>query len=109
LLQSSGHTGIVPEDRTYLVRLVSARTGLAQGDAERRVDEVVARSREAIVKARRSTVLLGFSTAAALLLGAAAAWFAACCGGRHRDGDVAPSLAGTDWMRPRNLARTELR
>ena len=109
LMQSSGHRGIVAEDRTYLVRLVSARTGLAQPDAEKRVDDVVARSREAIVKARRSGVILGFMTAAALLLGAAAAWFAACCGGRHRDGDVAPSLMGMNWMNTQRSARTDLR
>ena len=104
LMQSSGHRGIVAEDRAYLVRLVGARTGLAQPDAERRVDDVVARSREAIVKARRSGVILGFMTAAALLLGAAAAWFAACSGGRHRDGDVAPSLMGTNWMNTQRSA-----
>lgn len=84
LLQSSGHTGIVPEDRNYLVRLVSARTGLAQPDAERRVDDVVAKSREAVVKARRTGVIMGFVTAASLLLGAAAAWFAACLGGDRK-------------------------
>ena len=106
LLQSSGHRGIVAEDRAYLTRLVGARTGLAQPDAERRVDDVVVRSREAIVMARRSTVLFGFATAAALLLGAAAAWFAACCGGRHRDGDVAPSLMGMNWMSPQRSSTT---
>jgi hypothetical protein len=95
LLKSSGHTGITPDDRTHLVRIVAARTGLAAPEAERRVDDVVARSHEGIRKARRSGVIVGFMTAAALLLGAAASWFAACIGGRHRDGNTAPSL--TAW------------
>ena len=45
----------------------------------------------AMHKARRSAVILGFSTAASLLFGAAAAWYAACEGGRHRD-EVNPPL-----------------
>jgi hypothetical protein len=40
LLTTSSHRGMQPEDRGYLVRLTSAMTGLAQPDAERRVDEV---------------------------------------------------------------------
>jgi hypothetical protein len=31
---------ISPADRTYLVKLVSARTGLSQTDAEQRADQV---------------------------------------------------------------------
>jgi hypothetical protein len=79
------------DDLNYLSRVVAARTGVAQGDAERRVRETVDRAREAIRKARQSSVMLGFLTAAALLLGAAAAWFAAGLGGGHRDRDIAPS------------------
>jgi hypothetical protein len=70
-----------------LVRLVVATTGLAQPDAERRVDEVAARARENISRARKSAGILAFSAAAAALLGAAAAWFAACAGGRVRDAE----------------------
>jgi hypothetical protein len=33
LLTTSSHRGMLPEDRTFLVRLVSARTGLAQPEA----------------------------------------------------------------------------
>jgi hypothetical protein len=92
IFAASGREGLAADDRAYLGRLVSSHTGLPQPEAERRVDEVVARSRTAIARARRSAVIIGFATAAALLLGAAAAWFAACLGGRHRD-SVAPSLA----------------
>jgi predicted transcriptional regulator len=89
-----------PEDRAYLVRLTAANTGLAQPDAERRVDEVAARAKENISRARRSAVILAFTArAAAALLGAAAAWFAACAGGRVRDGEDTPH-ALFDWRRP---------
>jgi hypothetical protein len=99
LLTTSSHRGMQPEDRAYLVRLVVAYTGLAQPDAERRVDEVAARAKENIARARRSAVILAFTAGAAALLGAAASWFAACAGGRIRDGG-APPHALVDWGRP---------
>jgi len=77
-----------PEDRAYLVRLTAANTGLVQPDAERRVDEVAARAKENISRARRSAVILAFT-----------AWFAACAGGRVRDGEDTPH-ALLDWGRP---------
>jgi hypothetical protein len=92
LLTASSHRGMQPEDRSYLVRLVSARTGLAQPEAERRVDDIAARAKENINRARRSAVILAFMTGAAALVGAATAWFAACAGGRHRDGRVVPHM-----------------
>ena len=98
LLTTSSHRGMQSEDRSYLVRLTSATTGLAQPDAERRVDEVAARAKENIARARRTVVVLAFATGAAALLGAAAAWFAACAGGRVRDGE-APPHALLDWGR----------
>jgi len=97
LLTASSHRGILPEDRTELVRLVTSRTGLAQADAERRVDDITARARENIARARKSAVILAFSAGAAALIGLAAAWFLAGEGGRHRDG-TPPSLL---WGRRR--------
>ena len=91
LLAATGRRGITPDDRAYLARLVAARTGLAQPDAERRVEDAITAASTAVQKARRSAVILGFATAASLLAGAAAAWYAACAGGRHRD-NVAPPL-----------------
>jgi hypothetical protein len=93
LLTSSSHEGVSADDRTYLVQQVAATTGLAAADAERRVDNVIASSRTALARSRRSTIILAFSLAAALLLGAVAAWAAASAGGRHRDGAPLP-----DWM-----------
>jgi hypothetical protein len=98
LLTTSSHRGMQPDDRTYLVRLTAATTGLAQPDAERRVDEVAARAKENISRARRSAVVIAFTAGAAALLGAAASWFAACAGGRIRDGE-APPHALLDWGR----------
>jgi hypothetical protein len=85
LLTSSSHSGVAGEDRSYLVRLVSARTGLGQPEAERRTDAAIASAKENIARARRSTVILAFMAGAAALLGAAAAWFAAVAGGEQRD------------------------
>ncbi len=93
LMMSSSHSGIPADDRAYLVRLVTATTGLAGADAQHRVDGVIADAKTAISHARASTIILGFSIAAALLFGAVAAWAGAEAGGRHRDG--AP-LSG--WM-----------
>jgi len=99
LLTASGHSGLQPDDRTYLARFVAACTGLAQADAERRVDEVVARARENIARARRTAVILAFMAGASALLGAVAAWFAATAGGEHRDGRMAPHMLW-DWSSP---------
>jgi len=86
LMTSSSHSGVSPDDRAYLVQLVTATTGLAGPDAERRVDSVIADSKSAISRTRASTIILAFSVATALLLGGAAAWAGAEAGGRHRDG-----------------------
>jgi hypothetical protein len=97
LLTSSSHSGVSSDDRAYLVQLVTATTGLAGPDAERRVDTVVADARTAISRTRASTIILAFSIATALLLGAAAGWAAAETGGRHRDGMPLPN-----WMNHSN-------
>jgi hypothetical protein len=101
LLTSSSHDGVSPDDRAYLIQQVSSTAGLSPPDAERRVDNVIANSKTAIARSRRSSIILAFSLATALLLGAVAAWAAACAGGRHRDGAPLP-----EWMAHSNkLAR----
>ncbi|MBL8892962.1 MAG: hypothetical protein JNJ53_00080 [Rhizobiales bacterium] len=81
-----------PNDRTYLIQLVSQATGLPEADATTRVDQAVgqlnklaADARAAAEKARKFTLLLAFLTAASLAVAAAAAWWAATVGGDHRD------------------------
>jgi hypothetical protein len=86
LLTTSSHRGMLPEDRTYLVRLVEATTGLAPADAQARVNDVSTRAKQNIDRARNAGVILAFMTAAAALIGAIAAWFASMAGGRQRDG-----------------------
>ena len=93
LLTSSGHDGVLADDRTYLTQLVGATTGLSATESERRVDTAIANARTALTRTRRSTIILAFSLATALLLSAVAAWAAAVAGGRHRDGAPLPQ-----WM-----------
>jgi len=99
LLTTTSHSGMQADDRTYLVRLVMAMTGLAQPEAERRVDDVAQRAREDLNRSRRSAVILGFMVGAAALLGAIVAWYVACAAGRHRDGREALDPFW-DWGRP---------
>jgi hypothetical protein len=82
-----GTTGqpISDDDKAYVGRLVSARTGLSQDEATRRVDDSLAKAKETANAARKAAIITGFVLAAALLAAAAAAWFAAIMGGRHRD------------------------
>jgi len=100
LLTASSHRGMAPDDRAYLVQLVTARTGLAGPEAEKRVDDVIARAKENITRARRAAVVLAFMIGAAAMIGAVTAWYAACLGGEHRDGRVTPHLL-LDWGRTR--------
>jgi hypothetical protein len=93
ILAAGAVTGEVPaDDRAHVAQLVTRRTGLSQSDAEKRVDEVLAKAdaavRTAAERARRAGVLLAFLTAASLLAAAAASWWAARLGGRHRDQGV---------------------
>jgi hypothetical protein len=99
LMTSSSHTGVSSDDKSYLAQQVAATTGLAQPDADRRVDRAIADSKTAIARSRRNTVIVAFSIAAATLLGAVASWVAACAGGKHRDGAPLPN-----WMEHANNA-----
>lgn len=79
-------------DRTYLARLVAARTGLSQADAEKRVDEVYAQAKDAELKAkqaadaaRKAGAQLAIFTALSMIIGAFIAAAAAALGGAHRD------------------------
>ena len=72
-------------DRTYLAQLVAARTGLAQADAEKRVNDVIAQVQAAADQARKTAAQFALLMAAALLAGALASALAATEGGRERD------------------------
>ncbi len=79
-------------DKAYLAQLVSARTGLSQADAEKRVDEVIAQETAAEAKARQTAdaarkagSYLAIFTALSMLVGAFIACVAAALGGQQRD------------------------
>jgi hypothetical protein len=89
ILASSVTTGsITPENRARLAQLVSQGTGVAQQEAERRVDDAVKAARAAADKARHAAILTGFVTAAGLIISLGAGWWAAMRGGDHRDRSV---------------------
>ena len=80
------------QDRSRIVQVVAAETGMTQAEAEARVNQTQAemkaaadRARDAAERARKIGILAGFVTAASLLIAAAAAFFAGGLGGRHRD------------------------
>jgi len=73
-------------DRTYVARLVAARTGLSQADAEKRVNDVITEAKTAADNARKGAAKLAFWLTAAMLFGAFAASLAAVEGGSLRDG-----------------------
>lgn len=74
-----------PADRSYLAQVVSARTGLAPADAEKRVTSVLAQAKSDLDKARSAAAKLALWLTAALFAGALAASLAAIEGGQLRD------------------------
>jgi hypothetical protein len=78
-------TDLAASDRTYLTQLVSARTGLAQPDADKRVNDVLVQAKSDLDKARSAAAKLALWLCAALFAGALAASLAAIEGGQLRD------------------------
>lgn len=93
ILVSGIANGDVPAaDRTYLAQLVSARTGLAQPEAEKRVNDVIAQAQAAKDKAkaaadaaRKAAATVAIFTVLSMAVGAFIASVAAALGGRLRD------------------------
>jgi hypothetical protein len=75
-----------PADREYISKVVAARSGLSQPDAEKRVNEVVTQAKTDIDAARKAGAQLAFWLTASLLIGAFCASLAATEGGGLRDG-----------------------
>jgi hypothetical protein len=94
ILTTAAVNGILSsDDRAYLAHVVSARAGVDQPEAEKRVDALsekmktsADKERATIETARKMGIILAFLTAASMVLGAAAAWWGASVGGLHRDG-----------------------
>jgi hypothetical protein len=81
-----------PGDRTYLVQVVAANSGISQADAEKRVNDAFAQAQAAKQKAlqvaddaRHTAAALAFWSFFALLVGAFSGSFAGTIGGRQRD------------------------
>jgi hypothetical protein len=82
----SSNEGLAAADRTYVAQLVASQTGLSQGAAEKRVDDVIQQAKAAADQTRRNTAEFAFWMTAALFFGAFSASLAAAEGGQHRDG-----------------------
>ena len=92
LAQGIGKGEISAEDRDYLSKLVAARVGISETDAQKRVDDIAAAEKEAEFKARQAADIARKATAAtsifmglSMLIGAFIASAAAALGGRLRD------------------------
>ncbi len=74
-----------PADRNYLTRLIAARTGISQPEAEKRLSDVVAEARQTADTERKAAAHLLLWLFLSLLIGALSASYAATIGGRQRD------------------------
>jgi hypothetical protein len=74
-----------PADRTYVAQIVSARTGLSQADAEKRVSDAIAKAKQTADEARKATAKTMLWLAASMLAGAVFAMLGAVEGGFLRD------------------------
>ena len=72
-------------DKLYLARVVAARTGASESDAERRIDDTYAQARQNTEGARKAVAHSMYWTFLALLIGAFCASVAATLGGKERD------------------------
>ena len=83
---------IDPGDRAYLAKLIAARTGISQQDAEKRIDDTVAqmkaaeeKTKQAADAARKASASASFYLFFSMLIGAFIASAAGAIGGRQRD------------------------
>lgn len=76
---------ISANDRTYLAKVVAARTGLSQAESEKRVNDVITQAKQATDDARKATAKLMLWLAASMLAGAVASMLGATEGGVLRD------------------------
>jgi hypothetical protein len=93
ILAASAQSGSVSDgDKTYVAQLVSARAGVSQDEARKRVDNLISeeqaaeqKARAAAEQARKAAASLSFYTFFSMLIGAFIASAAAALGGRSRD------------------------
>lgn len=73
------------EDKTYLAQMISARTGLSQQDADKRIDDTMNQAKAAADTARKTGAKVAIYTFFSMLIGAFIAATAGAIGGRARD------------------------
>lgn len=73
-------------DKAYIAKVVAARTGLSQADAEKRVNDVVTQAKSDLDAARKAAMQLAIWLALSLFIGAFSATLATMEGGGVRDG-----------------------
>lgn len=97
LLTTSFHdrSGLSPADRSYVDKVVSARTGLSQADAEKRVSDVVIQVKTDLDEARKAAMQTAIWLTLSLFIGAFSASLAATEGGGLRDGSWNKKAYGT--------------
>jgi len=76
---------VAAPDQTYLARMIVARTGITQEQAEKRVSDALANARQAEDTARKAAAHVLLWSFLALMMGAFSASYAATIGGRQRD------------------------
>lgn len=85
-----------PADKSYVANVIAAQTGISQPDAEKRITDAIAKTKEAAAKAeqtaretadmaRKAAASFALATFIAMLIGALAASYGATLGGRARD------------------------
>jgi hypothetical protein len=75
-----------PADRAYVAKVVSARSGLSQADAEKRVNDVITQVKADLDAARKAAMQIAIWLTLSLFIGAFSASLAATEGGGLRDG-----------------------
>jgi hypothetical protein len=92
LARAIANGNLEPNDRTYLAKLVAARTGISQQDAEKRIDDVTGqmqaveeKAKAAAETARKASAKASFYLFFSMLIGAFIASAAGALGGRQRD------------------------
>ena len=73
------------DDRAYAARLIAARTGISQQEAEQRINQTIAQAKDAADKARSAAAKFSLWIAISLLAGALSGSLAAAEGGKLRD------------------------
>ncbi|RDJ20874.1 hypothetical protein DWF00_28455 [Bosea caraganae] len=87
---------ITPADKAYVTNVIAAQTGISQPDAEKRINDAIAKAKETAAKAeqtaretadaaRKGAASLALATFIAMLMGALASSYGGTVGGRARD------------------------